>query len=585
MENSSDPAAKASSTTLFPSAGEQETRSFPLFELVFLAVFSLYLYGCVDLRLVFWNQNDLFPWSARFAHDFLVTPGEPCDWLGRLLLQSCFFGWPGVIAVTASVAVLLFSARDYFSRIGPAPVARYVWVVPAVLLAVLHSQYTFSLSATLALAMAMLASSLYVRISCRQGWFRFAVFAAASLVLNHAVGEAYYVFAACAVIYEFLAAKRRRLGLSLLLVVLAVKFGAEPVLRWLSSEWFRAGPPEASYLIPRPGWEAAMLKALYLYYPVSALIVASRHWAGPLAAALGRFPLGRTRRTARTGPILRTCGWAMAPLIVLAAAGVGVKWSGAAKMKKVLMIDFSASRCDWETVLREAESLPAGIPAEAVSYDINRALYHTGRFPYEMFSYPQSRLLADHSFGARGRLLAREAFDLLLDLGRVNEAETVAHDDLERHLSAEFLKRISSVKRIKGQTGAALVYLNVLCGDLIYGPWAKCRRDRLQEDLDAPEAEIAQARSRMIVTDDAPLTHGEVRERSNSVHADRWLVSLLERDPHNRMAFEYLMASRLIDRNLEEIVRVCASGERILLSRSSAALRGSDDALCGQAPR
>jgi len=542
-------------------------------ELTLLAVFAYYLAAWVDVRLIFWNQNDLFLGTCRFVRPFLIWPGQPCHWAGKLLLQPCSLGWPGMLVLTCLAGTLVFAARAYYLRLKPGETARYACGVPAILLAVILGQYTVDLSAILGLAVAIVGSGLYSILPGHRHGLRLLVFVGASLLIDYAAGNAYYVFAACCVILEFSFASRRRLGVALLLVVPLVVFGVERSLWQLNVAFVHAEMPEVRYRIGPGAAEAGLLTALYVSFPACALFLAMQD------RFVARFAKLRSTATSPVGPASQDCGddgttdgtpnhrphaakggvsgrilrWAVAPALV-AIAAAGVRWSGAACTRAILAIDCHANDRNWDAVLEAAERLPSGIRAEDVSGDINLALYHTGRLPYDMFRYPQSQVMADQDSGNRGRLQAREAFDLLLALGRVNEAETVAHDDQEHHPSAEAMRRIVLVKRIKGQTGAARVYLNVLRDEVCYGHWAVEQLARLDENAEPPEPEIAEARRRMIVADDAYRTHGETESRIVSISRVNQLVSLLDRDPTNRMAFEYLMASHMMAKDLDAAV-------------------------------
>ena len=551
---------------------------------VFLAFFGFYLLTWVDMRLVFWNQNDLFLWSFRFARDFMVSPGHPCQWLGKLLLQLCYFGWPGALVVVTVVWVLLISAKGFFSRVDPSTRTCDTWVIPAILLVVLHSQYTFSLSATSGLALALAAGNVYVRVPCRRSWARLAIFFAGSVFLYYVAGDAYYTFAACCLVYELLAAKRRVLGLSFLLVAPAVKFGIDGALFYINLAYLHFDIPEASCLVPHQSMEERILEILYAYFPACALYIAikpaafarlKRQWRRGGEGEIRQNGLKPSQMEAigtrdnRDGPqecvsqgseprltgMLAIRRWVLTPILLVVVAGAGVKFSHTSSNKKILRIDYYSSNRMWDEVLWEAKSVPSRIRADYVSQDIYVALYHTGRLPYDMFSYPPSSLFVAHDFGGRGRLFSRKGYDLYLALGRVNEAESIAHNALEQHLSAELLMRIALVKMVKGQIGAARLYLNVLRDDLLYGRWARGYLERLQEDPDlAGEPEILKVRSLMIRKDDAHLVYGEAEGRSIPVSTERQLTSLLEHNPRNRMAFEYLMAIHLLRTDVEALV-------------------------------
>ena len=235
--------------------------------------------------------------------------------------------------------------------------------------------------------------------------------------------------------------------------------------------------------------------------------------------------------------------------------GRAVRLSRTGDNKRILAIDYYSSHRMWDKVLQEARSVPSRIHADYVSQDVYVALCHTGRLPYDMFSYPPSRLFVGHGYGSRGRLFSRKACDLYLELGRVNEAETIAHNALEWHRSAELLMRIALVKMIKGRGDAARLYLNVLSDDLLYGRRAKDYLERLRKDPDlAGEPEMLRVRSLMIREDDSSFVYIPAESGALRVSPERQLLSLLEENPRNRMAFEYLMAFRLLKTDVEALV-------------------------------
>jgi uncharacterized protein DUF6057 len=552
---------------------------FPARVVVFLTVLGVYLHLGVNMRLVFWNQYDLFLWNDRFARDFMVSAGLPVEWLGKLWLQPCHQGWLGALVVVVVLWGLFISAEAYYSRIELRSRFRFTWLIPTVLLAVLHSQYTFSLSGTAGLALALAASNAYVRVFGQRWWARLAVFIVASMLLCWTVGEAYYTFAGCCVVYELLVAKKRSLGLSFLLVVPAVTFGIDTGLFHVNSTYLHCDIPEVSYLIPPHGWERWALVLLYAYFPACAMLLVAKPAAIELWNRLrqrvdggdgGRIgaetevtcdnPAGQPgcvcqkttfwRMGART--IWR---WVLTPLLLVIITVVGVEFSGSRNVKRMLAIDYYSSHRMWGDVLREANGLPSEINRDTVGQDLYLALYHTGRLPYDMFSYPPSRLIVDHGYGIRGRLLSRKACDLYLELGRVNEAETILHNAMEQHVSARLLLRLAIVKMVKGQGDAARLYLNVLSDDMLYGPRAKGYLEQLRKDPElAGDREISNIRSLMLRTDDTHFVYGPGEDRSLVVSVERQLLSLLEENPQNRMAFEYLMALRLLNMDVKGLV-------------------------------
>ena len=555
---------------------------------VFLVLFAIYLDHSVDMRLVFWNQNDLFLWNLRYAREFLVAPGQPSAWLGKLLLQACYHGWPGALAVAMLVGVLFAAARASCAQFASRASLKSTWMAPAVLLLVLHSGYSYSPASTIGLAFAMTATWVYLRTAGGSDGTRLAAFAAVSGFLYYLAGPVHYVFAACGLVYELLVAKRRLLGLTMLPAAVAIQVGIGSALGHLNAAFWHVEVPGISYLIYRPPsvWLVAALDA---YYPVCMLFLAAgprlraafqRREPAAADAANGRFeaelpgtnhaqtsarwgdaeaPADRPRQPRRPRKPRSPRPWAAGrrtvPYLLLVAASVGgIKMLVPATTKSLLEVDWSSNQRAWGQVLRAAAGLPDELYADYANQDVNLALQQLGRLPYDMFAYRQRQLFVDHGFGSRGRMFSRKACDLFLELGRVNEAETIAHNDWEAHPSAEFLLRMALTKLIKGRPNAARVYLNALREDWTYGARAESLLERLRENRTLEEPDILRVRSRLIIQDDAQRTQVRLPDGEWSVSAERTLDSLLERNPQNRVAFEYLMAIHLLQKNLRAVV-------------------------------
>ena len=84
--------------------------------------------------------------------------------------------------------------------------------------------------------------------------------------------------------------------------------------------------------------------------------------------------------------------------------------------------------------------------------------------------------------GQLGEFEAALGVELFRRVGRVNEAEQYAHEELELTGTARAMQRVAWIKIVKGQTDAARIYLNVLRDDLVCGRWAADCLQRLQAD-------------------------------------------------------------------------------------------------------
>ncbi|MCK4376293.1 MAG: hypothetical protein KAX19_13230, partial [Candidatus Brocadiae bacterium] len=191
-----------------------------------------------------------------------------------------------------------------------------------------------------------------------------------------------------------------------------------------------------------------------------------------------------------------------------------------------------------------------------VSWDVNRALYHLGLLPYEMFSHPQELLSLLPANAAFDHPKAHDTVslkfsDVFMDLGYVNGAEHRTYQALE--LIGErpwILERLALISLAKGETEAGRVLLQSLSRDLVYRKRARASLSRLEADPSlAGDKEVCHLRSIMMHEDCIGWPSYE-----------EMFIQLLQDNRRNRMAFEYLMAYYLlvgrIDKVAANIVRL-----------------------------
>ncbi len=107
---------------------------------------------------------------------------------------------------------------------------------------------------------------------------------------------------------------------------------------------------------------------------------------------------------------------------------------------------------------------------------------------------------------------------------------------------------------VKGQSAAASVFLRVLRDDLVWGGWADRYLQRLATDPQlADDEDIQRMRRVMLLEDDMDETSRFFADGQGLVDFGGWLLHLLKRNNENRMAFEFLMAMCLQQRNLRGI--------------------------------
>jgi hypothetical protein len=213
--------------------------------------------------------------------------------------------------------------------------------------------------------------------------------------------------------------------------------------------------------------------------------------------------------------------------------------------ERIIALDAEVARENWDKVLELSRK---DLHMVEASYCYNLAHAMKGDLGETLLNHSQSNandllLRVDTERSPFTNCLAGEAW---FQLGNMTVAEQSAIISLQaspKHTGARFLKRLARVNLISGQDASAQKYLNLLSRTLFYGKWARKMLPGCQDE--ATRKELAEARSRMAITDF--VHHSEV--------PGTILRGLLEANPSNRMARNYLLCYDLMRFDLEEFMK------------------------------
>ena len=512
---------------------------------ILLVAFYLYVLLRIDPALIYYGRWLAAPFP-RFVADeaylraALARPGGLVDWASAFLCQLYHLSWLGAAVITGLAALLSLSAAGCLRALtGRRP--RLLHLAPAFLLLLSYNQagnpLPTALAAALGLSMAHAFAGACVRgPTARRRVGATAPAAACGVLLYFAGGGAFLLFAAVCCVLSLGARRWAR-------AAFWPVWGA--AVPYLVAVWLMGGYARDAYSAALPfgsdasGVTLALELTLWAWVPaVSLLLLAARVVWTPRADGGGP---SRGRRLAEMAAVA----------VVLAAGAVAAGVTFRATAYRLLRIEYWAERRGWPQLLAEASRLPPGRHDICMTWDVNRALYHTGQLLDRMFEYPQrSRglfpLLTDFNVEGTGRSeLPRAAYvkcaEVLYELGRVNESETIASEAwvmVGEH--PPVMRRLALIYETKQQPASAALFLGAMSKDLVYGPWARRRFRELAGGRPAPEAELA--RGRMTVKDEV-----------GSLPLDLMLLHLLNHDPSNRMAYDYLMAHYLLTKRLDGV--------------------------------
>ena len=186
-----------------------------------------------------------------------------------------------------------------------------------------------------------------------------------------------------------------------------------------------------------------------------------------------------------------------------------------------------------------------GKPINTPKFNYERvAIAMNGRLGDDLFNHSQNHhyTLLTPASSDQTVLTNTRAGEAWFHLGDMTQAEQSSITSLQaspKHTGARFLVRLARVNLISGEDGAAMKYLNLLDRSLFYGKWARSMMPGHQDE--ATRAQIEAARAKLFRKD---FVHQSERPRDI-------LVGLLEADPDNLMARNYLLCYDLMCYDLE----------------------------------
>jgi len=513
--------------------------------LIFFVLFYLYILLKIEPRLIYHGGGvitnfPVFYRSWSFFLQFTSYPGGPLEYLCAFLSQLLYYSWAGAAVITLS-ALLISVCTDILIKAINAHRFRLVSFIPPMLLLITYNQYTYHFVTSMALLVALFFVCLYLKVTRSSKLVSLIVFFVLSVILYYIAGGAYLLFATVCALYELLFSRRRQIALIYLLSAIVIPY-VEGVLvsgvsiinafGYLLPYSVKTFSPEAHKKM------AIIIYVLYLLLPLTTLAIGL--WRILTEKRIKEKPRSRILLWYAGSPVLR---WFTKLCLLLVVAGTIAFSSHNDSRKALFEVDYYSYHNMWPQVLQAARRCSGSYVA---AYAFNRALYHTGRLSYDMFSYLQDRHTLFLTFKSRISGFWERA-GVYLDLGLMNMAEYALTQSLEIFGQRPMiLKKLALINLVKGNTGTARIYLGALSKTLFDADWANSYIDRLESDPNlSTDKEIQRLRGLMMEKE-----YGETSFENVDM-----LLALLQKNKRNRMAFEYLMASYLLTAQLDKFVQ------------------------------
>jgi hypothetical protein len=239
-------------------------------------------------------------------------------------------------------------------------------------------------------------------------------------------------------------------------------------------------------------------------------------------------------------------------LVVCAASALIIRFNREplARARSNAVLNLGMVQDAWSTILEESKKIPQRYLTDSKIHVIDRSLFHQGKLLEDLFAFPQNQnalLLFPYSGTAR-TLAPSDRFwtavwagHTYFELGMVNTAEHCALEATSQFYYPEGLRLLSNIYAVKEMPEARLNCLRALRKDRGYRAWADaCLKAPNPDENTVLDADISSARSNAIT--------------ERFMESGKPPLSLLVKEhPKNRMAFEYLVASFLIGRQLDSV--------------------------------
>jgi len=486
-------------------------------------IYFLYFALLTPYHILYLEQNQLFIWSLDYLKEQFSLPGGLSQYLGSFFTQFFISSWAGAFIYTLNAVAVFVLSYYIFKKHNIENIV--ISFVPVWLMAILQSNEFFAFGQAVGFLLLLSYFALYVSINKSRSRYSFFLIGWPVFYLLTG-GFAISIVLLC-VLHELLFTKeKKRYIIAVFYVVTGV------LLPYLSSRIVFYIQPDKIFTCP----VVFDLHSIYLFALILFVV-----WT-PLILLAGFFLEKFKSLKSRLLPWSITNVLAGMAIIVMMSFVVN-KYAFNKMADMMLGADHYVQQGKWNEVLKLADRYPGY--NTLVIYYTNLALYNSGKLLDKMFNYPQ--------IGSQGlRLKWQRNLNLFFggevfsQLAYNNESIHWAFESLVAEgLNPRSLKKLTVGCIVNGNYDIAGKYLSLLNRTIFYRKWAR-RHIRYLRDPDLAEEDIEITRYRNL------LARSNFFSEVNGLN----LQDLLKNHPENQMAYEYLLASLLLDRNLDDFAKV-----------------------------
>lgn len=498
---------------------------------------SVFLFFAVryPYHLHYQEQFQLFLFTSGYLNESTGKPGGFANYIGGFLTQFYYLSWLGAGIIAALLVTLQRFILAAAYRIGQKPAFIPLTFIPSLYAWVLLCDESYMLAGFVSLVLVLAAFLFYTSISFVP--LRMVYTCLMLPFLYGLLGGPILIFGVLCIAWECarkeLSAKQLMLYsiVCLLLIVLpplgAKNYGFQYPLGqlWLGVRFFRyaASVPAAVYLL---GGLTALLPVLFRFLP------------------------------AEVKPRRMYMGLGIQVIALAFATFYGVRNASDFKKEETMAYDYHLRMRQWDEIIHQADKQAPASPLSVAS--LNLVLCKTGRMPDRMFHYFQNGPEGLFPSFIRDFTAPLISGEIYYHLGFVNTAQRFAFEAMEAQpdyqKNVRVVKRLAETNLINGEYAVAAKYLRMLQHTLFYKEWATQTLDCLGDEQKMEAHPEWSTLRRFRTQKDFLFSERE---------ADMMLGILLQQNPANRMAYEYLMAYCLLTKDLQHFLSYYPMGKEI----------------------
>ena len=502
---------------------------------MFCTIFYLFIILLIKPQLIYHYQQLGFSFDKYSLAEYLTYPGGIAECVSSFLFQFNINSFSGALLYTILTLLIIFIAGKIISNFKSFNFSFILKYVPGILIAGLLTNYSFLTVFIFTVLLLFLFFYGFINILNKSKSFFFQIISfivLAGLTYYISGGLAFLIFSFSSFIYILSKKEVRSTVFTIVLVISAI------IIPFLASKFVFFNTIENAYfkLIPQyfnyePG---VLLYSIYFYLPFMLLVLII---AGQIKS--------RDESEAERALNLNT-SLLIQYIIILIGFCTIIFFRFQKEERHKISVDYYSYNKQWDKILEIVKQNPSD--DRLIQFHTNRALYHTGQLSQSMFDYPQV-------WGVDGLFLSRYLIpgvllpttELYIDLGHINDAIHWGNEAFSQNESSPQILELLVISNIIGDNyKSAELYINSLKKYLFFRKKAGEYQQYIN-NIDIPEisALVKEKRNIMPVNDfvvDRKLPYLD-------------LISLLEDNNYNKMAFEYLMAYFLLNNDVASFVR------------------------------